>query len=53
MTDFFAMGGYAFYVWSSFGIAAAIILYNIVEPVLHHRKALKTADEFYLDEPEN
>ncbi|HGX93462.1 MAG TPA: heme exporter protein CcmD [Candidatus Tenderia sp.] len=31
MADFFAMGGYAFYVWGSFGVAA---LFMIVEPIL-------------------
>ena len=29
--DFFAMGGYAFYVWGSFGVTALALL---VEPVL-------------------
>ncbi len=28
--DFFAMGGYALYVWSSFGVCAAILL---LEPI--------------------
>ncbi len=31
MAEFFAMGGYAFYVWGSFGVAAAFM---IVEPIL-------------------
>jgi len=31
MADFFAMGGYAFYVWGSFGVAA---LFMIAEPIL-------------------
>ncbi len=29
--EFFAMGGYALYVWSSFGMCAALLL---VEPIL-------------------
>ena len=37
--EFFAMGGYGFYVWGSFGVAAACML---VEPLLvirRHRAA--------------
>lgn len=29
--DFFAMGGYAFYVWGSFGVTALVLL---MEPLL-------------------
>jgi heme exporter protein D len=35
--EFFAMGGYAFYVWGSFGVCALLM---IVEPILA-RKRLK------------
>jgi heme exporter protein D len=28
--DFFAMGGYAFYVWSSFGITALVVIVEIL-----------------------
>lgn len=52
MADFLNMGGYAFYVWSSFGIATAIILFNIIEPILHHKNALQEADDFYSEESE-
>ncbi len=31
MAEFFAMGGYAFYVWGSFGVAAVLM---IAEPIL-------------------
>jgi heme exporter protein D len=27
-TEFFAMGGYALYVWSSFGVCAAVLLWE-------------------------
>ena len=33
--DFFAMGGYAFYVWGSFGACAVLM---IVEPILASRR---------------
>jgi heme exporter protein D len=34
------MGGYAFFVWMSYGITFAVILLNIVMPVLHRRKVI-------------
>ncbi|MDA3920177.1 MAG: heme exporter protein CcmD [Salinisphaera sp.] len=36
--QFFAMGGYARYVWSAYGIAAVVLLVNIVAPVVAHRR---------------
>ena len=30
MAEFFAMGGYAFYVWASYGAAALLILLEIL-----------------------
>ena len=35
--SFWAMGGYASYVWSAYGIAAAVITLNLVLPVWYHR----------------
>lgn len=35
MQEFFAMGGYAFYVWGSFGLTA---VFMIVEPLLLRRR---------------
>ncbi len=36
MSDFFAMGGYAFYVWGSFGVCAVAM---IAEPrLVRHRR---------------
>ncbi|MEW6163791.1 MAG: heme exporter protein CcmD [Pseudomonadota bacterium] len=32
---FFAMGGYGFYVWGSFGVCAALM---IVEPILARKR---------------
>jgi heme exporter protein D len=34
-SEFFAMGGYAFYVWGSFGVTALIM---VVEPMLVSRR---------------
>ncbi len=41
MTDFLAMGGYAKYVWPSFGITAIVLLLNL----LAARRQLKQTRE--------
>ena len=40
MKEFLAMGGYAFYVWTSYGLALVVLLLNLVSPVVHRRKLL-------------
>ena len=41
LTDFFAMGGYGLYVWSSYGITVAALILNIILPVLKERKTMR------------
>lgn len=36
--QFWDMGGYAAFVWSSYGIAAVVVLANIIAPVIAHRR---------------
>lgn len=50
MTEFLNMGGYGFYVWSSFGITAVVVLVNIIEPIVHHKNAFKEANDFLSEE---
>ena len=50
MNEFLNMGGYGFYVWSAFGISTLILAALIIEPVLHHRKARRDADDFHTEE---
>jgi heme exporter protein D len=40
MKEFFAMGGYAFYVWMSYGIALIVLIANLVSPLMQRRKLL-------------
>lgn len=40
LSEFFHMGGYAFYVWTAYGIALLILLINILLPMRQHRKQL-------------
>ncbi len=42
MSDFFHMGGYAFYVWSSYGIALLVLTYIFVSPILARKHTIKT-----------
>ena len=43
--QFFAMGGYAFYVWTSYGVTFLVLLVNIIIPIAQRKqffaKALK------------
>jgi heme exporter protein D len=41
MSEFFAMGGYAAYVWPSFVLAAIVLIANIVAPMQQRKRVLK------------
>ncbi len=41
MKDFLHMGGYAAYVWSAYGLAAAVLIGMIAHSLLWHRRLLK------------
>ena len=41
LQEFFAMGGYAFYVWISYGICFAVLLVNIVLPIVQRKQFLR------------
>ncbi len=43
MSDFFAMGGYAWYVWMSYGAAAAAVIVEVLALRLRRRHAFDTA----------
>jgi len=40
-SDFFYMGGYAFYVWASWGLTTAFLLWQFVQPKLMNAKIKK------------
>lgn len=46
-TEFLAMGGYAPYVWSVYAIAAAVLAYNLIQPILHRRAVLKRLRNYH------
>ena len=40
LNDFLHMGGYAFYVWTSYGIALFVLLINVILPLRQRKKIL-------------
>jgi len=38
LQQFLAMGGYAFYVWTAYGVAAALLIINVVTAVVHDKQ---------------
>ncbi len=40
MKEFFAMGGYAFYVWTSYGLALVVLTINLLAPIRQRRRLL-------------
>ncbi|MCG8486520.1 MAG: heme exporter protein CcmD [Candidatus Thiodiazotropha sp.] len=40
MSEFFAMGGYAVYVWPSFILAFIVLVANVVAPLRQRKRAL-------------
>ncbi len=53
MSDFFYMGGYAVYVWSSLGLGLIVLVLNILIPLATHRAALKKAGDYHASEAIN
>ncbi len=40
ISEFFNMGGYAFYVWTSYGLTFFVLLANIIIPIEQRRQLL-------------
>ena len=41
MQEFFAMGGYAFYVWSSYLLVAGVLTAIVLKPLYARRRLLR------------
>jgi heme exporter protein D len=41
MSEFFNMGGYAVFVWSSFGISFLVLALNVIFPILRRKQLLR------------
>lgn len=42
MKEFLHMGGYAFYVWTSYGLTLVVLAINVIIPIQHEHAILKT-----------
>lgn len=40
--EFLAMGGYAFYVWGSYGLTLIVLLANIIIPIWQRKQLLRS-----------
>ena len=38
LQEFLAMGGYAFYVWSAYGLGLVVLVWNVVAPRRRERQ---------------
>ena len=45
MNEFLQMGGYAFYVWSAYGISLIILLINVYLPLQREKKIIQYISE--------
>jgi heme exporter protein D len=45
MSEFFYMGGYALYVWSSYALAIVMLFVNVIGPLLTHKWNLQKASD--------
>lgn len=51
LADFFAMGGYAGYVWAAYLFFFAVMGWNLIQPRLERRKVLKLLQARQAREP--
>ncbi len=41
MREFFHMGGYAFFVWTSYALTAFLMLFSWIQPRLRERRLMR------------
>lgn len=46
-SEFFAMGQYGFYVWTAYGLAALVLCFNIVLPLLRRKTVRRQLEEYF------
>ena len=39
-SEFFNMGGYAFFVWTSYGLTFIVLVANIISPMIQRKKVI-------------
>lgn len=43
MADLFSMGGYGFYVWTSYGVFVAMLTWDFIVPRIKMKQAMRRA----------
>jgi len=46
LATFFAMGGYAVYVWSAYAFATVVLTANVVIPLRRHKTVIRKLRKF-------
>jgi heme exporter protein D len=46
-SEFFAMGGYALYVWGSYALAAAVLFLNVWLPLRERRRVQRNLRDLF------
>jgi len=39
-SEFFNMGGYAFFVWTSYALTLIVVMANIISPIMQRKKVI-------------
>ncbi len=39
-SEFFNMGGYAFFVWTSYALTFVVVIANIISPIMQRKKVI-------------
>ena len=47
LKHFFSMGGYAFYVWTAYSVAFAVLLINLILPLRRKAEVLKNIERMF------
>lgn len=47
MADFFYMGGYGFFVWTSYAVTLTLLGYHFLSPLLKRRKLIQQLSYLY------
>ena len=50
MKEFFEMGGYAVYVWSSYAIVVLVMYGNVIAAKMQRKRVIKTLQELSEEE---
>ena len=45
MKEFFAMGGYAFFVWTSYAIVAVVLIGNVIAAKAHRKRIIQQVQQ--------